>query len=94
VVDREDAGRIVEPGAQAGQPFVPHQHQEVRFRQPFRLGRVEAGGAVLDRVATVGQQRLAGLEFGAAELFRGQALDGVAIDPGDPGGGGSIHVVY
>ena len=60
VVDREDVARIVELGAQAGQPFVPHQHQEMRFRQPFRLGRVEAGGTVLDGVAAVGQQRLAG----------------------------------
>ena len=88
VADREDVARIVEMGAQAGQPFVPHQHQEMRLRQPFRLGRVEAGGAVLDGVAAVGQQRLAGLELGAAELFRGQAFDGVAVDPGDPGGEG------
>ncbi len=57
--------RIVEVGAQAGQPLVPHQHQEVRFRQPFRLGRIEAGGAVLDGVAAVGQQRLAGLAASA-----------------------------
>ena len=62
------------------------------FRQPFRLGRVEAGGAVLDGVAAVGQQRLAGAQFGAAELLRGQAFDGVAVDPGDPGGkGGGRH---
>jgi hypothetical protein len=77
---------------QAGQPFVPHQHQEVRFRQPFWFRRVEARRAVLDGVATVRQQRLAGLQLGATKLLGGQALDGVAIDPGDPGGkGGRRH---
>ena len=29
----------------AGQPFVPHQHQEMRLRQPFRRGRVEPATA-------------------------------------------------
>src|SRR5947208_2392259 len=77
---------------QAGQPFVPHQHQEVRFRQPFRLGRVEAGRAVLDGVAAIRQKGLTGLELGAAELLRGQAFDGVAVDFGDLGGG--RHAAY
>jgi hypothetical protein len=94
VVNGEDVGRIIELGPQAGQPSIPHQHQEVRFRQPFRLGRVETGGAVLDGVAAVGQKSLAGAQLGAAELFRGQALDGIAIDPSDPGGkGGRRHGV-
>ena len=74
--DSQDVARIVEMGAQAGQPFVPHQHQEVRLWQPFRLGRVEAGGTVLDGVAAVGQQRLAGLELGAASCSGVRPLTG------------------
>ena len=66
VADRQDVARIVEMGLQRRQPFVPLQHQEMRLWQPFRLGRVEAGGAVFDGVAAVGQQRLAG-----AQLARG-----------------------
>ncbi len=92
VVNREDVARIVELGAQPRQPFVPHQHQEMRLRQPFRFRRVKTGGAVFDRVAAVGQKRLTGAKLGAGKLLGGQALDGVAIDSGDPGGkGGGRH---
>src|SRR6267142_217769 len=85
VVNGEDVGRIVEMRAQPGQPFVPHQHQKVRLRQPFRLGRVKTGGAVFDRVAAVGQKGLTGAQLGAGKLLRGQAFDGVAVDFSDLG---------
>ena len=61
VADGQDVARIVEMGLQRRQPFVPLQHQEMRFWQPFGLGRIEAGGAVFDGVAAVGRKRLAGL---------------------------------
>ena len=95
VVDHEHIARIVESGSQAGQPFVPHQHQEVRLRQPFRLGGVKPGGAVFDRVAAVAQKRLTGAKFGASKVLGGQALDGLAIDSGDPGRWGcGWHAAY
>ena len=95
MVNRKSMARIVELGAQAGQPFIPHQHQEMGLRQPFWLGRVKTGGAVFDRVAAVGQKRLTGAKLGAGKLLGGQALDGVAIDPGDPGRlGCGRHAAY
>ncbi len=89
--DGQDMARIVEMGLQCRQPFVPLQHQEMRFWHPFGFGWVEAGGPVFDGVAAIGKQRLAGAQRGARQRFRGQAFDGIAVDTGDLRGWGRGH---
>ena len=86
LADGQDIARIVEMGVQRRQPFVPHQHQEIGLRHPFRVGGIEAAGAVFDGVAAVGGQRLADAQRDARQRFRGQALDGIAVKAGDLGG--------
>ncbi|MGY3618670.1 hypothetical protein ACVJGD_004866 [Bradyrhizobium sp. USDA 10063] len=90
----QDMARIVELGAQRHQPLVPLQHQEMRFRQPFGLTGIEAARAVLDGVAAVRQQCLAGLEFGPRQRLGGQAFDGIAVDTGDLCRGGGGHQAF
>ncbi len=85
LADSQDVAGIVETGMQGRQPFVPHQHQKVGLRHPFRSRRVEAAGAVFDGVAAVGRQGLADAERDARQRFRRQALDGIAVKAGDLG---------
>src|ERR1700731_3464067 len=44
---------LIEGGAQRGEPPIAHQHEEPALGQIGRLRRVEARGAVLDRVEPV-----------------------------------------
>jgi hypothetical protein len=53
LADAQDIARIVEMRVQGCQPFVPHQHQEIGLRHPFRVGRIKAAGAIFDRIAAV-----------------------------------------
>ena len=68
--ERQGRGGVVEAGVEAGEPLVPHQHQEIRLGEMARGRRVEAGCAVLDRVGAVDREGLAGRDPDALERLR------------------------
>ncbi len=55
---RQHVARLVESEAEAGEPLMLHQLQEMRFRQPFRVLRIESVRAVLDGIGAVERHRL------------------------------------
>ena len=58
--DRQRVACLVESRSQLREAGVPHQHQELLLGQIGGVGRVEAGGAVLDGVHPVERHGLAG----------------------------------
>ena len=94
VADGQDIARIVEMRAQRRQPFVPHQHQEIGLRHPFRVGWIKAAGAIFDGIAAIGRERLADAQRDPRQRFGGQAFDGVAKKAGDLGGLARRHPAF
>ena len=58
-------------GAQAREPLILHQHQEVRLRQIGGRRGIEAGRAVLDGIEPVAGDGLARAQRDRAEAARG-----------------------
>ena len=61
-------------------PLVAHQHQKLGLRLVHRGGRIEAGGAVLDREQAVAGEVGACRQLGSFKPFRAQALHWIAVD--------------
>ena len=58
--ERQGGGRVVEAGVEAGEPLVPHQHQEVALGRWRGAAGSKPDGAVLDGVGAVVREGLAG----------------------------------
>ena len=89
--DAQCPARILEPAVEGGELLVPHQHQEMDFRQIRRMRGIKAAGAVLDGVGAVEGQRCASFERDALQGLGRQAFDGVAIQRVDGRGDGFNH---
>ncbi|MDG9696043.1 hypothetical protein QC281_39040 [Streptomyces sp. DH17] len=58
--DGQAVGGVLEPAVEGCQPLIARQHQELDLRLPLGLFGIEPARAVLDGIAAVGGQGLAG----------------------------------
>ncbi|GAA0003235.1 hypothetical protein BRDID11002_32360 [Bradyrhizobium diazoefficiens] len=91
LADGQAVGRVLEPAVERSQPLIARQHQKLDFRLPGRRLGIEPARAVLDGVAAVGGQGLADPQGNAGQGFRGEALDGIAVEAGNLGGLAGCH---
>jgi hypothetical protein len=83
VSDDERAAVVVVARPQPRQGLVPHQHQELDLGLMLRVGGVESGRAVLDRVEAVAWEIGASREVGAQEALRGEPFHRVSVQGDD-----------
>ena len=68
--------RVVITRFERREALVAHEHQKSLLGKISRGPRVETGRPVLDRVATVGGERLSRRQFGARQAFGRQPFTG------------------